>query len=173
MRKQGGFIFRSGVTLYVLVAAVLAFAGLSLAVAYYKNSAERADAEATLARDQRDRAIRLAQASEEARAKEYQRAEDLAKVGEQLEKDNQDLKDQNKRDVAAVRAGELRLRVANACPGPSSAPAAGATASERDDATTAELPREVAEDLLSLANDADEVVNQLSACQKTIREYLR
>jgi uncharacterized coiled-coil DUF342 family protein len=42
---------------YVVLAAVLAFAGLSLAVAYYKNSAARAEAEATLARDQRDRAV--------------------------------------------------------------------------------------------------------------------
>ena len=53
--KSRGFI--AGVQLYVLVAAVLAFAGLGLAVAYYKNSAARADAEASLARDQRDRAI--------------------------------------------------------------------------------------------------------------------
>ena len=76
IRKQRGFIFPSGVTLYVLVAAVLAFAGLTLAVAYYKNSAARADAEATLARDQRDRAINAAkeaQASIEAlRAKQAQ-----------------------------------------------------------------------------------------------------
>ena len=64
--RERGFILPSGITLYVLVAAVLTFAGLSLAVAYYKNSAARADAEATLARDQRDRAVQAVKDQEEA-----------------------------------------------------------------------------------------------------------
>ena len=72
--KSRGFI--AGVQLYVLVAAVLAFAGLSLAVAYYKNSAARADAEASLARDQRDRAVEAvkvaAQSIETLKAKQAQ-----------------------------------------------------------------------------------------------------
>ena len=60
MFKQRSFFglpIPSGVTLYVALAALAVIAGLSLTVAYYKNSAARADAEATLARDQRDRAI--------------------------------------------------------------------------------------------------------------------
>lgn len=167
------FAFLAGWRIYVLVAVVLAFAGLSLAVTYYRNDAKRADAEASLARDQRDRLQLSLAASEEARTKEHQRAESLAKVGADLEKENATLKDQRKRDVAAIRSGELRLRVANACPGPSTGPEASTPSSISNDATTAELPREVAEDLLSLANDADEVVNQLGACQATIREYLK
>jgi hypothetical protein len=66
MRFQRGFL--AGVQLYVLVAALVTFAGLGLAVAYYKNSAARAQAEATLARDQRDRAVEAVKASEEANA---------------------------------------------------------------------------------------------------------
>jgi hypothetical protein len=72
IHKQRGFLSLltgSGVLPYVLVAAVLAFAGLSLAVAYYKNSAARAQAEATLARDQRDRAIQAVKDAEEANQK--------------------------------------------------------------------------------------------------------
>jgi hypothetical protein len=64
MRFQRGFL--AGVQLYVLVAALVTFAGLGLAVAYYKNSAARAQAEATLARDQRDRAVQAVKDSEEA-----------------------------------------------------------------------------------------------------------
>lgn len=52
-----------------MVAAVLAFAGLLLAVSYYRNDAKRADAEAALARDQRDRAIEAVKASEAANQK--------------------------------------------------------------------------------------------------------
>ena len=43
--------------MYVALALMAVVAGLGLAVAYYRNDAKRADAEATLARDQRDRAI--------------------------------------------------------------------------------------------------------------------
>ena len=171
MRKQRGFI--GGIQLYVALAALAVVTGLGLAVAYYKNSADRADAEATLARDQRDRLQLSLAASEEARTKEHQRAESLAKVGETLEQENADLKKQRERDRVAIRAGDLKLRVANACTRPSTGPEASTAPGVSDDSTTAELPREVAEDLLSLASDADEVVHQLGACQNTIREYLK
>ena len=68
--------------MYVALALMAVVAGLGLAVAYYKNSAARADAEATLARDQRDRAINAvkeAQASIE-RLKAAKDALDLAIV---------------------------------------------------------------------------------------------
>ena len=62
-------MFGLGAKAYVLVAVALLVGGLSLTVAYYRNSAQRADAEATLARDQRDRAIQAVKASEAANAK--------------------------------------------------------------------------------------------------------
>jgi uncharacterized protein HemX len=67
IHKQRGFLslLTGGVGTYVLVAVVVAFLGLGLAVAYYKNSAARAQAEATLARDQRDRAVEAVKAQEE------------------------------------------------------------------------------------------------------------
>ena len=58
-----------GWKLYAAIALVAVIGGLSLAVAYYRNSAQRAEAEAALASDQRDRAVeavKVAQKSIEA-----------------------------------------------------------------------------------------------------------
>ena len=82
MLKQRGFFGLGGIQLYALIGLVVVVSGLTLAVAYYKNSAARADAEATLARDQRDRAmnaVKEAQASIE-RLKAAKDALDLAIV---------------------------------------------------------------------------------------------
>lgn len=65
--NQRGFL--SGVYLYVALAGLAVVTGLGFAVAYYKNSADRAEAEATLARDKRDRAVQAVKASEEANQK--------------------------------------------------------------------------------------------------------
>ena len=59
------FGFLSGAKLYALIGIVAVICGLSLAVAYYRNSAERAEAEATLARDQRDHAIAAVKEAQE------------------------------------------------------------------------------------------------------------
>ena len=168
MRERG---FLMGVQLYVALAALAVVLGLGAAAAYYRNSARAAEAEATLARDQRDQYRANYEASEKARAVEQKRAEIFEEVALELEKEKRELKDQNRRDIDAVRAGELRLRVRGACPAnpaPETDPASG----QRDDPTTGELPREITEDLLGLANDADEVVKQLSACQSAIRTYI-
>jgi hypothetical protein len=166
------FAFLAGWRVYALVALVVVIGGMGVAVAYYKNSAARAEAQAALASDQRDQYRANYEASEKARAVEQKRAEIFEEVATELEGEKSELKEQNKRDVAAIRAGELKLRVRGACP--NNAPAApNATPGERDDATTGELPREVTEDLLSLAKDADEVAKQLGSCQETIRNYLK
>ena len=74
MHKHRGFI--AGVQLYALIALAVTILGLGAAVAYYKNSAARADAQATLARDQRDRAVEAvkvaAQSIETLKAKQAQ-----------------------------------------------------------------------------------------------------
>lgn len=62
--NQRGFLM--GVQLYAALAALAVVCGLSLAVAYYRNSAARAEAEATLARDQRDRAYETIKDQEKA-----------------------------------------------------------------------------------------------------------
>ena len=76
------FAFLSGWRVYALVGLVVVVSGLGLAVAYYKNSAARAEAEATLARDQRDRAIEAVKAAQETidRIKAAKEALDVAIV---------------------------------------------------------------------------------------------
>lgn len=112
IHKQRGFLSlltTSGVLPYVLVAAVLAFAGLSLAVAYYKNSAARAEAEATLARDQRDRALQSLKDSEEANArlKELNQALDAAIV----ERDKRAKALEEARQKARKEINELKTKL--------------------------------------------------------------
>ena len=65
--RERGFIL--GGQIYVLGAAVFVVLGLLAGVAYYKNQAGRYEAEAALARDQRDRAVEAVKASEEANQK--------------------------------------------------------------------------------------------------------
>lgn len=74
--------FLAGWRVYALVALVAVIGGLGIAVAYYKNSAARAEAEAALVRDQRDRAIEAVKASEAAnqKLKELNNALDAALV---------------------------------------------------------------------------------------------
>ena len=62
--NQRGFL--SGVSLYVALAALAVVLGLGATAAYYRNSASRAEAEAALARDQRDRAIQTIKDQEKA-----------------------------------------------------------------------------------------------------------
>lgn len=95
----------------------------------------------------------------------------LIQIGIHYKKEFEDVEARRVRDVAAARAGTLRLRIpGSVCPGP--ATQAGAAPAGSDGAEAGELPREVAADLLTLANDADNVVNQLTACQAVVRAQL-
>ena len=172
MLKQRGFFGLGGVQLYVVagLGIALVISILSGVALYYRSESSEADAKA--ARLDRDRYKAGLETSEAERLKEHKRAETLAAIGATHEQEKADLEKRRRADVAAARAGALKLRVANACPA-SNAGETSAAPGVGNDATTAELPREITEDLLGLANDADEVVTQLGACQNTIREYLK
>lgn len=108
------------------------------------------------------------QLSDAARAAEQRSAAEIAAIGEDHAKAIEVLEARRRRDVVAARDGAIRLRVAGACvssSGGSAAPEAGAAAGVGAGASTVELPREVTADLLALANDADQVADQLRACQ--------
>lgn len=105
-----------------------------------------------------------------ARSLEAKRASETNAIAVQFEKDKKRALDQKDRDHADALAGAIKLRFATT---PSEtdrgAPCtAGATAGSGNGGTTAELPRKVTDDLLALANDADAVVVQLTACQAVI-----
>ena len=130
---------------------------------------QKCTAEKKVAQAEYDR--RVKEAEDKNRATEQQQATELAIAGANYEKDLQDSKDQRDRDVAAARSGALRLRVAGMCPNPSgdrAAPQASASPARGDGAEGAELPAETTRRLFELADDADAVTKQLSACQAIV-----
>lgn len=108
--------------------------------------------------------------NDEARATETRRVDEMATLAINYSKGFKDAEAQRLRDVAAARDGSLVLRVpAAACgAGGGEAGAFGPPAPGGDGAPTTELPATVTADLLALANEADQVVLQLTACQKIV-----
>jgi hypothetical protein len=82
--------------------------------------------------------------------------------------------DEKERVLAGVRAGDRRLYVDARCPGRGDGvPAAEPGAGGRDGEARAELSRQAAEFLVSLASEADAAVKQLAACQAVIESDRR
>lgn len=106
-----------------------------------------------------------------ARAQERKHVEAMAALGADYEKKLADAKAQSNRDRASIRDGALKLRIATEriCPGGGAASEAGSTPGERDGPATVELPQQITSDLFDLANDADQVADQLRACQGVIQ----
>lgn len=92
----------------------------------------------------------------------------LAAVGEKYANDISTLKARSARDQSDARSGAIRLSVATPSSHGSEAPKAGDPATVGDGEARTELSGEVAAFLLALANEADEVVLQLTACQAVI-----
>ena len=104
------------------------------------------------------------------RKKEQDDKVEKEKIGADYEKKLADKDAQRARDVASARAGSLRLSIPSNCPhadGSSPAQTSG-LASSGDDPTRTYLPQQVTSDLFALADDADAVVAQLTACQAVI-----
>jgi len=108
-----------------------------------------------------------------ARRNEQLHAAALADVSTNYQKELSNAIKQRAADVAAVRAGTLRLRYHN----PPSIYAIGDSPAETgpgaggcDGPKGAELPQSIVADLLGLAADADDVTRQLTACQRVIIE---
>lgn len=115
-------------------------------------------------------ADRLAKAIEAAREQERKLEAELASLMSKFRKEIANVQAQRDRDVAAARSGALRLRLpASVCAdslayGP---PAPGSPGG--DGASGTYLPQQITSDLFSLANDADAVVAQLTACQAIVK----
>lgn len=107
-----------------------------------------------------------------ARAAERKNATDIADLGDKHAVEKLGLEDQRRRDVAAARAGALKLRynapAGKACGG--GVPDAGASPAGGEPATeTVELPREVGSDLYALADDANLQASELNTCWAIVR----
>lgn len=108
--------------------------------------------------------------TDDARDAERRRVDEMTVLSINYSKGFRDAEADRRRDVAAARDGALRLRIpAAACDAGGSAPAAaGPAAPGGDGAEGIELPGATAADLLDLAHDADQVADQLRACQAVV-----
>ena len=160
---------------WVLIGAGILWLASLTAVGWWQNAAghkaERLEWQERESQELQAATAALSALQDKYRGQEQENARRLDEIAKQREKDRTDAANQTARDVAAARSGALRLRLpATTCQDPDrGAPTeAAAGTGERDGAQGPELPREIAADLLSLANDADDVVRQLTACQAVI-----
>lgn len=107
---------------------------------------------------------------------EKKHAEAQAAISADYQKRLADEKRARDAAVAAARAGtlvlrdpSLRLPAAGACPGGSAQAEAAPGSGGRDGAAGANLSPEAAAFLLELTGEADQVVEQLTACQQIVR----
>ncbi|MCG9076813.1 lysis system i-spanin subunit Rz [Laribacter hongkongensis] len=122
--------------------------------------------------DQARMTARLLAQEQAARAAEQQHAQALATIDAQYQEKEHHAQLENNRLRAQLRAGTVRLSVpvvAGSC----NLPADDSSSGSRDAAPRAELSAEAADDLVALADDADAIVRQLTACQAVVGEYQR
>lgn len=113
---------------------------------------------------------KLKAAEDKAKAKDEAHAKALVDLGARYEKEITNAKAQRDKDVAAAHAGALVLRFLPDRPSSGLiVPNGAAGAPGSDGPQTVELPRAVTADLYALADDADAVVSQLSACQAVVQ----
>jgi hypothetical protein len=114
--------------------------------------------------------------SNEVRAKEAEHANKLASFSQAYQEQLQNVRLEKDKFVAGVRAGNIRLYIPQPARPAGDYPTLGqitATASRCDAPAEGELPRDVTEFLYSEAGRADEIVNQLQACQEVVIEDRR
>lgn len=113
--------------------------------------------------------IKITQLEDEARQKERDQDIKTNLIVDTYEKDKQNAKAQNDIIIANLNSGVIKLRDKYAASSQSSCPsttgATSADTSSNSKETGTELSKESARFLLELASEADDVVNQLQACQ--------
>jgi len=110
----------------------------------------------------------------EARAAEAEHAAKLVSVSTTLQERLKNVRDEKDKFVSDVRSGAIRLRIPTAVgsvPGGTAKTTAGTSGC--DAAAGSDLPAPTVEFLWGEASRADEVVEQLTACQQTVTEYYR
>ncbi len=156
---------------YLVAAAIVA----TLAVAYNWHVDKLIDTAVTKAVTERDgewrksEAKAIADADSRARAVEAKHAQDLQQLRGRYQRDIANAKVQHDKDVASANSGDLQLRIPAALCGSSGdgAKVAGSS-SGSDGPETIQLPPTLTGDLFALADDADAIADQLTACQAVI-----
>lgn len=175
-------------------AGIAASVGLAIALGFshwlaYEHGIETENADrraevAELVREQGQRIGEINSQHSKALAFEMQRqadqqaqhAADMAALDSKFTKEMQDEKRKAEADVAAVRAGAIRVRDKFACPAGGSASGAsgagtqaGRTPSLGDAAPAGGLQTADVELVLRIGAEADEVTKQLQACQEIVK----
>lgn len=159
-----------------------------VAVGWWQHSAgvdsTQAKWESREATQQVQAASQIKALEESARAAEQKHAADMASLATDYERKIDDAQKQRAADIAAVRAGDLRLRdpgspIVPACPGaaaqagPGSGGGDGSAPGGLPAAPTGLLSGQTSEWLVDFAADADDVARQLASCQQVITEDRR
>ncbi len=162
---------------YLIIGLLIAWAASLGGVGWWQNEAGHV-AERTTWQGKESTELRLANTKvlaleEAARKTEQDHAASLAEIATDYERKLSDANKQRADDVAAVRAGTLRLRDPNppgqrACGDPTGAVAAGP--GQCDGGAPGELSGDLAEFLVTEADRADGVARQLTACQRVVME---
>lgn len=169
-------------TPYLILAAVITLGLSHMGAGYagWKIRDNSARAEAQRATEQRLKEVEqlnksIIELQAKARQEEAQHAQQLAAVSRTYQEKLQNVRQDNDRFIAGVRAGTIRLRLpeprktlpgspaAKAVPGPGGC----------DGKAAGELPDAVAEFLWREASRADEITEQLAACQAIVIEDRR
>ena len=160
---------------WVLLGIGIAWLASLTAVGWWQNDAghkaERLKWQQRESQELRDANQALTNLQNKYRSTEQWHAEQLASIASARENERINHEKRRQADVAAARSGAVRLRFnAPTCPAADggATPEAAAPAGERDGQARGELPPEIAADLLTLANDADDVARQLGDCQAVI-----
>jgi prophage endopeptidase len=107
-------------------------------------------------------------AQEQVRVIERRHAQSLAAISTDYERKINEATQLRAADRAALRAGSLRLRDPGRPVGDGSGAQFAAGTGRCDGRAPGELSTEAAEFLLGLASDADDVAEQLAACQRVV-----
>lgn len=165
---------------YVIIVLIVAWIASLAGVGYWQNDAGHV-AERTTWQTRENIELRTANdkiktLEEGARKTEQDKAVALAAISTDYERKLSDANKQRASDAAAVRAGTLRLRDPDppglrACGGV--APETSAGTGRRDGGAAGDLSAAASGFLLDLANEADDVARQLTACQRVVTEDRR
>ena len=160
---------------WVLLAIAIGWLASLTVVGFWQNDAghvaERVKWQTRETKELAEANQKLTELQDKYRGQEQWHAEQLAGIGWTREQERIAHEKRRQADVAAARSGDIRLRFdlptgQAICGSPT--PEAAAPTGERDGPARGELPAEVTADLLSLANDADDVARQLGDCQAVI-----
>ncbi len=186
MNKQRGVIATGWLILAGVIAAGLVLTGLVKVWNNYTNGIDQAGydrgvAQTNASYTERDNKqlqtalVRVKTLEDAARAKEAAYAADMEGVRSQLEKEKTNAKAAEKRVLADIAAGKLRVRAsafqAGACPavgGGSEARAVEPGAGGSDGPPRCQLSATARSDILGIGREANEVVAQLAAAQAVI-----